>query len=67
MSKFLVLEFVAASLLTLTNSNPVARKSFTFRSKNNNKIQGIVKLFPANGFEFVYAMHFNKNYIQQMS
>ena len=38
------------------NSNPVARKSFTFRNKNNNKTQGDVKLFLVTEFEFVYAI-----------
>ena len=42
--------------LSKANSNPVARKSFLFRGKNNNKTLGSVKLFLATGFEFVCAI-----------
>ena len=38
------------------NSNPVTRKSLTFRCKNSNKTHGNVKLFLATGFEFEYAI-----------
>ena len=31
-------------------------KRFTFRGENNNKAKGKVKLFLANGFEFLYAI-----------
>ena len=41
----------------IPNSNLVARRNCTFRSKNNNKIKGNVKLFAATGFEFVYAIN----------
>ena len=40
----------------ILNSISVARKSFTFRSKNNNKTHGNLKLFLVTGFELVYAI-----------
>ena len=48
--------FAAKYRYGVPNSNPVGRKSFTFRSKNNNKTHGNVKLFLATGFELVYAI-----------
>ena len=41
-----------STVITYTNSNTVARKSFSFRSKT----MGNEKLFPANVFEFVYVI-----------
>ena len=46
----------AKSSYGVPNSNPVARIFFTFRSKNNNKTHGNVKLFMATRIELVYAI-----------
>ena len=53
---FVTTTMIVKSSYGVPNSNPVTRKSLTFRSKNNNKTHRKVKLFLATGFEFEYSI-----------